>query len=82
MSEFQAVDPKNKDDVAKALALLERTRTQQAKQREKMKNDPEAKAKAAESAKRRRIRDKIMMKKALEAGITVSEAEIQAELGE
>lgn len=81
MSEkFEKVDPKNQDDVAAALALLERTRTQQAKQRDKLKNDPEAKARAAASAKRRRVRDQLIMRKAIEAGIVVTEEEIELEM--
>ena len=78
--EFTNVDPKNDADIQAALALLERTRETQAKQRERLKNDPEAKARAAVSAKKRRVKDKILMRKATEAGITVTDDEIMAEL--
>lgn len=62
--------------IDEALALLERTKAQRAKQREKMKNDPAAKAKAQERALRLRVKNSLLTKKALAAGITVSEAEI------
>lgn len=74
------VDENNPEDVKAALALLRRTKEQQAKQREKIKNDPEAKAKASAAAKLRRLRDKVVLRKAAEQGITATEEEIQAEL--
>ena len=68
-------------DVQAALALLEKTRAQRAKQREKMKSDPNAKAKADERAKRLRVKNAILIRKAIAAGIVVTEDEIQKELG-
>jgi FKBP-type peptidyl-prolyl cis-trans isomerase (trigger factor) len=70
----------SQEDIQAALALLAKTREQRAKQREKMKSDPVAKAKAEERAKRLRVKNSVLVRKALAAGIVVTEDEIQKEL--
>jgi FKBP-type peptidyl-prolyl cis-trans isomerase (trigger factor) len=67
-------------DVERALALLESQKTQRAKQRENLKNNPEAKAKADARALRLRVKNTILQRKAVQAGITVSDKEIDAYL--
>ena len=71
-------DPKkaSPEEIKEALELLERTKAQRAKQRDKVKNNPELKVKQAEASKRRRIKDQILIAKALKAGIQVTDAEV------
>lgn len=69
-------------EIEKALALLERQKEQRAKQADKVKNNPELKAKADERARRLRAKNTILCRKAVAAGITVSEAEVDAYIAE
>jgi hypothetical protein len=80
MSEFEAQGQATPEEIAAALDLMRRTREQRTKQREKMKTDPIAKAKADLRAKRQRVRQSLLVRKALAAGIVVSEEELEAEL--
>lgn len=66
----------SQEDIALALDLLKRTREQRAKQREKAKNDPQSAEKAAKRALRLRVKNTILLKKAVDAGIGVTDAEI------
>ena len=66
----------SQEEVEKALALLESQKQQRAKQRENIKNNPEAKAKADARALRLRVKNTILQRKAVAAGITVSDKEI------
>ena len=68
----------DQEEVARAMALLTRTKEQRAKQRDKQKNDPEAKAKSDERAKRLRVKNTILCQKAVTAGIVVTPEEIDA----
>ena len=70
----------SQEEVEKALALLESQKQQRAKQRESLKNNPEAKAKADARALRLRVKNSILQKKAVAAGITVSDLEINEHL--
>lgn len=72
----------SQEEVTKALALLQRQREQQVKQRERIKNNPELKTKQADRAKRLRVKNSLLMKKALAAGITCSASEIDKALTE
>ena len=66
----------SQEEVEKALALLESQKLQRAKQRDNLKNNPEAKAKADARALRLRVKNTILQRKAVAAGITVSDMEI------
>lgn len=74
------VSKASKEDIEAGLRLLQKTKEQRAKQRDKLKNDPAAKEKAAARALRLRVKNSILTSKALKAGITVSDAEIEAEI--
>lgn len=78
MAEVKNGTAASQEEIAKALELLRKTRDQRTKQLERMKNDPVAKAKAADRAKRVRIKAQLLVKKAMQAGITVTEAELDA----
>lgn len=65
-------------EVTKALALLEKQKLQRAKQAEKNKNNPEVIAKRKEYSERQRITNRLILEKAVKAGITVSPAEVDA----
>lgn len=80
MAETPTATTASKEDIAKALDLLKRTREQRAKQQAKLKNDPEAKKKASEASKKRRIQDRLLIEKAKKAGVTVTPAELEKEL--
>lgn len=64
-------------EVTKALALLEKQKLQRAKQAEKS-NNPEVIAKRKEYSERQRITHRLILEKAVKAGITVSPAEVDA----
>lgn len=66
----------SQEEVAKALALLEKTKEQRAKQRERNKNNPEASAKQKARATRQRVKTQLLLAKAVKAGITVTDKEI------
>lgn len=66
------------EEINEALALLKRTKEQRAKQREKQKNNPELKAKQAERSLRMRVKNSLLVKKATDAGISVTDKEIDA----
>ena len=68
------------EEIQRALQLLEKTRQQRAKQRERLKNDPEAQEKRRLYARRQQIKNKLLLRKAKEAGITVSNEEIEMEM--
>jgi FKBP-type peptidyl-prolyl cis-trans isomerase (trigger factor) len=70
----------SQEEIKRALALLESQKNQRAKQRENLKNNPEQKAKADARALRLRVKNTILQKKAVQAGITVSDAEVDAYL--
>lgn len=89
MAEFKKIeDPKNasKEDLKEALELLNKKRERDAKIKSgEIKGgktwkelSPEAKAKALKQSKRFSMRQRLLIKKAKEAGITVSEAEVDA----
>lgn len=64
------------EDIDKAAKILEQQKNQRAKQQERVKNNPEAKAKADLRAKRLRVKNTLLIHKAVAAGITVSDQEI------
>lgn len=66
------------EEIEKAIKLLERQKEQRKRQLERIKNDPVARERQRERALRRRVREKLLIQKALESGITVSEEEIDA----
>lgn len=68
------------EEIDKALAFMEATKASRKKLAERHKNDPEYKAKAAAAGLRRRVATTLLCKKAQEKGITVSNAEIEAEM--
>ena len=70
----------SKEDIEKGLAMLQRAKDQRAKQKEKMKSDPAAKARVAERYLKLRLKNNLLLKKALKAGITVSDKEIDDEV--
>ena len=78
MAEEKSFKGHSEEEINAALDLLKRTRAQRTKQLERMKNDPVAKAKAKDRATRMRIKATLLQKKALQAGLTVTEAEIDA----
>ena len=84
------LDPKkaSKEDIAKGLELLQRQEIRKEKiARGEIKGglkwsemSEEQKEKARQAARKRNVRIKLMCQKAVEAGITVSEDEIEAEM--
>lgn len=73
----------SEEQISKAIGLLDRQEKQKvdrtAKAKERM-NDPAYKAKMKTQYQRRAAKNKLLIKKALEAGILVSDAEVDAEL--
>lgn len=67
----------SQSEIEKALELLERQKTQRAKQAEKNKNNPEVLAKRKEYSAKQRIKQQLMLKKAIAAGISVSDKEVE-----
>lgn len=65
-------------EVTKALALLEKQKLQRAKQAEKNKNNPEVIAKRKEYGRRMLVKNRLMLEKAVKAGIIVTDAEVDA----
>lgn len=65
-------------EVQAALELLRRTKEQRTKQAQKIKDNPELKEKAAKRALRLRVKDTLLKKKAVEAGLVVTDAEVDA----
>ena len=69
------------EEVKEALKVLKQVKER--KEKEKVRRaTPEFKAKQAERNKRKRIQQQLLVKKALEAGITVSDKEIEAAMAE
>jgi len=68
----------SESEVQAALDLLRRTKEQRTKQAQKIKDNPELKAKAAVRALRLRVKDTLLKKKAVEAGLVVTDAEVDA----
>lgn len=67
----------SQEDVEKALGLLEQNKRAKAKEEAK-KNDPAYREKLKEQGRRAGARQAIMLQKARDAGITVSQNEIEA----
>jgi len=76
------VNSVTQEEIQKALQLLAKQKEQRSKQAERVKNDPEAKAKAAARALRLRVKSTLLVKKAVAAGISVSDAEIDAHIAD
>ena len=70
-------DKYTSDDVNQALAALERQKTRQAVEKEK-RQSPEAKDKQKAYNLRKRIKEKILLKKAEAAGIKITDEEVSA----
>lgn len=65
----------SQEDIERGLKLLQQQREQRAKAKERGQS-PEQKAKSAAIALRARVRQKLMIQKAMAAGIIVSDAEV------
>lgn len=65
-------------EIEKALELLEKQKLQRAKQAEKNKNNPEVLAKRKEYSEKQRIKNRLIIEKALKAGIIVTDQEVDA----
>lgn len=63
-------------EIDKALALLEKQKLQRAKQAEKNKNNPDVIAKRKEYSTKQRVKNQLLIKKAIAAGITVTDKEV------
>lgn len=70
-------DKYSPDDVERALALLEKENKQKSREAEKRK-DPEYRKRQKERNSRQGARQRILLSKAVTAGITVTEEEIEA----
>lgn len=69
------IDGYSADEVTKALEDLEKKRTRQATEKER-RNTPAFKEEQALRNKRRRVHQQLLQQKALEAGITVTDEEL------
>lgn len=67
------------EEIEKAMKVYESYKKQQQK-RKQLSKDPEYRAKMRAAHHRRLIRQKLLAEKALKAGITVSDAEVEAYL--
>lgn len=63
-------------EIDKALVLLEKQKLQRAKQAEKNKNNPDVIAKRKEYSTKQRVKNQLLIKKAIAAGITVTDKEV------
>ena len=65
-------------EIAAALELMKKQKEQRAKQRERAKSNPESAEKAKLHAEKARVRTTLLARKAREAGIVVTDEEIDA----
>ena len=70
------------DDIDKALKMLSNQKAQRLRQADRRKNDPEFQAKQKANSLKRRISQKLLVEKAVAAGITVSDKEVDAAIAE
>lgn len=69
----------SQEEYDKAMAILQKQKEQREKEKLRA-QDPAVKAKAAEQSKRYTAKNTLMIRKAVAAGIIVTDAEIDAEL--